>query len=277
MAGNTVSTANIGNTESSIVRVDAKPVERAHEAHELSPVQQFEWAVERLEALANMLAHTGSFGTRDPAIILAKLVAARDLGITPISGLAMFHYVDGSLVPHYKLLGALIKRHPRYDYIVTDWTPSTITLWILVDGEPIRHPATGEPISITVTLEECVRAGFTNDARGKMKPAWAQHSRLMLLGQALKQAVAAYFPDVLVEPSLAASIQVDVSDVIVEEEGGESEEERLQKRIIEAARAIAERNGVEVSDVLVRASEELGAEVDAEELLQYLRRLSDGE
>lgn len=140
-------------------------------------------------------------GIQDPAQALMKMVMGRELGIAPASSLrAIYITEDGRIGLYAETMAAMLRRHPRYDYRVSENTREACTVAIL-DRE------TGEVLGETrwTLKDDAVGAGLVGG-----KANWKKYPRAMLYARALAEAVRVHAPDVFAAvPIVAAEDPVD--------------------------------------------------------------------
>lgn len=110
-----------------------------------------------------------------------KILAGQELGIGPMAAVAGLNVIQGKVTLSANLLATMVKKHPAYDYRVTDHTEKGCRIVFLQNGEQI-----GESV---FTLEDAQRAGL----RGTN---WTKYPKAMLFARALTQGVRWYCPDV---------------------------------------------------------------------------------
>jgi hypothetical protein len=110
-----------------------------------------------------------------------KILAGQELGIGPMAAVAGLNVIQGKVTLSANLLATMVKRHPAYDYRVTDHTEKGCRIVFFQDGEQI-----GESV---FTLEDAQRAGL----RGQN---WTKYPKAMLFARALTQGVRWFCPDV---------------------------------------------------------------------------------
>lgn len=142
--------------------------------------------------LGHVLARSGYFtDARDPAKAAVKVMIGMDLGLSPTASLRAIHAFeqDGNMqfIIEGKLLGALIKSRPGYDYQVVERTAEKCTLRFFRDGEPVDDP---DGPDVTYTIEDAKKAGLTN------KRNWQRHPREMLTWRCLAEGQRLHFPEI---------------------------------------------------------------------------------
>jgi hypothetical protein len=144
--------------------------------------------------LGHVLAASDYFpDARDGAKAAVRIMLGMDLGLSPTAGLLGIHYFEDGGKPVFliesKVLSALIKRHPRYDYKVVERSDEKCALQFTVDGEPIDDGLEG---IVTFTIEDAKRAGLLG------KDAWKKYPATMLTWRCMAEGQRLYFPDLTV-------------------------------------------------------------------------------
>ncbi len=122
--------------------------------------------------LGKAMASSGFFkdATRASQAIV-KILAGREMGIGPSAAMAGIYIIDGKTVLSAGLIASAIKRSPRYDFRVTELTPTTCTLTFFEDGLSVGVS--------TFTLDDARDAGLVGRA------VWKSYPRNMLFARAL--------------------------------------------------------------------------------------------
>lgn len=157
------------------------------------PSRNYQQAVE----LGHVLAASGLFlDARDPAKAAVKVMVGMDLGISPTAALRAIHTFedDGKIVflIEGKVLGALIKARPGYDYRFVERDDTRCTITFLRNDEAL-HP------DVTYTMEDAQRAGLTG------KRNWQRHPREMLTWRCMAEGQRIHFPELTAGQPIYAS------------------------------------------------------------------------
>ena len=156
---------------------------------------------EKTAGLAAAFAKSGYFkDAKDEAQAIVKIVAGSELGIGPMQSMTGIHIIQGKPTLSAALLGALVKRHPRYDYEVTTLTDTEVLVVFYEEGGLSAFGMAGKP-------KEIGRSGFTMADAQKAgvlsNPTWKKYPRNMLLSRAISNGVRWYCPDVTMGPVYA--------------------------------------------------------------------------
>ncbi len=137
-------------------------------------------------ALGKVLAESGYFAdARQAAQAAVKVMAGSEIGLPPVASMTGIHIVKGKVSIGYTLIAALIRRHPDYDYAVTEHTDEVCEVVIYYKGE-------------TAGTSRFTMA----DAKvAKLVPAppdspWNKYKRNMLFARAVSNAAKWYSSDV---------------------------------------------------------------------------------
>ncbi len=139
-------------------------------------------SLDEVGKIGRVFAQSGYFkDARDAAQCVTKILAGRELGIGPFQSVAQFHVVEGKPTMSAGLVGALVKRSGRYDYLPKTWTDTECVLEWYQDREVVGESS--------FTIAEAERANL----RGS---GWTKYPKSMLLARALTQGARMYCPDV---------------------------------------------------------------------------------
>ncbi len=138
--------------------------------------------------VAAAMVQSGFFkDIRSMSQAVVKVVAGRDLGLSPFASMTGIDLVEGHLRLRSKILAGLVKNHATYDYRVREWdaTKCRVEFFEKDDGER-ESIGWGE-----FTIEEARAAGLV-----RSRSAWEKWPKAMLFARALSQGVNAHCPDV---------------------------------------------------------------------------------
>ena len=143
--------------------------------------------------LGKIFAKSGMWkDDRDASRAIVKVLAGRELGIPAVQAMCNVHVFDGKVAIGAAIMGATVKRHPKYDYRVIESSGTRCAIQffeILPDGE--KEPL-GPPSEFT--LEDAKTAGLTG------KKNWRTYPKAMLFNRALAAGVRRDCPDVMMGP-----------------------------------------------------------------------------
>lgn len=134
-------------------------------------------------ALGRVLAGSGYFAdARQEAQAAVKVLAGQEIGLPPIASMTGIHIVQGKVTIGATNIAAVIRRHPDYDYKVTEHTDQVCAIDVYYRGEKAG--------TSTFTMEDAQRAGLTKN------PTWKSFPANMLFARAISNAARFYAPDV---------------------------------------------------------------------------------
>jgi hypothetical protein len=146
-----------------------------------------------------------------------KVIAGAEMGIGPMASMSGINVIQGKPTLSANLLAALVKRHPAYDYRVTDHSDTTCRIEFRQDGEPSGVSE--------FTIEDAKRAGVANGQN------WKKYPQAMLFARALTQGVRWYAPDVSAGPAyVPEELGVNVNHE------GEPVTETVEAEVVEPSR-----------------------------------------
>lgn len=144
--------------------------------------------------VARAMVASGYFaGTQSVAQAVVRMLAGQELGLPAVASMTGIYVVRGRISLSSNVIGALIKRSNRYDYLVRVLTNSSCEIEFLQ-----RDYNTGQwhtaGIS-TFSMDDARRAGVLR----KDSP-WESHSRNMLFARALTNGARWFCPDIFNGP-----------------------------------------------------------------------------
>ena len=162
-----------------------------------------------LQSLAEDLLHSGMFGRGNPQelipAIMAKAMLGSELGLDPVQSQLLIHVVEGKPEVSGKLIGQLIKRHPRYDYRPLVRTEEVCVLQFFDNDRPCgaceERGWGGEPkipcpsCTNEWTIHDAVRAGVAS------RKNWKNYPRAMLFNRCISEGYKVFCPDALRLPT----------------------------------------------------------------------------
>lgn len=137
------------------------------------------------EELGALLARSNYFqDATDAAKAAVKILAGRELGISPIAAMTDVHIIDGKPSLGGNLLAGLVKGSEKYDYRPRQIGETECVLAAFEGGEEVAE--------VTFTIEDATRAGLTT------KDVWKKYPRNMLFNRAISNLIAWYAPDLTI-------------------------------------------------------------------------------
>lgn len=174
--------------------------------------------------LGNVLAQSGFFGdVRDAAQAVVKILAGAEYGLGPIASMRSIHVFDGQTTLHYTLVGAMIKKHPIYDYRVQRSDATGAQIEFFEHGQSVG--------TASFTIEDAKRAGLLG------KKNWRSYPEDMCFGRAMTRGARKFCPVVFdgpiyvddeIEPMDIVSPKIVSQQVEAEGEAINYEERRMQ-------------------------------------------------
>lgn len=139
-------------------------------------------------AISDVFAQSGMFpDIQSKAQALVKVLAGKELGISPFESMSAIYIVQGRLSLTANCKAKLIKKSPNYDYKVTKLDDTECIIEI--------HQTIGDKNEIlgisTFTFKDAAKAGLVN------KDNWKNYPRNMLFARALSNGCTWYCPEVV--------------------------------------------------------------------------------
>ena len=139
-------------------------------------------------ALGEIFMKSGLFkdltGQAEAAI---KVLAGRELGLTPLESMGGIYLVNGKVALQSKLIAALIRRSKKYDYVIDVLSNEecAITFYKLTPEGQL-----GDKLGqSTFTIKDAALAGIVN------KQVWKSFPKNMLYARAITNGTRFYTPD----------------------------------------------------------------------------------
>lgn len=145
-------------------------------------------AIQQSMDLGKVFAESGVFpDIKSAAQGCVKILAGRELGLTPIQSLSSFYFVNGKLGITSNTVAAKIKSDGKYDYHVEVHNEQECTIIFFRIGK-VGKEDLGRS---TFTFKDGAKAGLVN------KDNWKNYPRNMLFSRALMNGVRWYCPDAI--------------------------------------------------------------------------------
>ena len=135
-------------------------------------------------AVGEVFAKSGMFpDVKSQAQAVVKILAGKELGLSPFESMASVYVVNGKLALTSKAMSGLIKRSKEYDYVIKKLDDTECTVDIVSAGELVG--------STTFTYKDAAKAGLVN------KDNWKNYPKNMLFARAISNAARFYCPEVI--------------------------------------------------------------------------------
>lgn len=135
--------------------------------------------------MAKALAASGMFkDVQQAEQAFGRILLGADLGLSPTQALMGIDVVRGNVQLRGTLLLSFVRKHPDYDYAITEHTDEAATVVIYRHGE-----VEGES---RFTIKDAARAGLVKDGS-----PWKAHPGNMCIWRAASNAVKFFAPDLL--------------------------------------------------------------------------------
>jgi hypothetical protein len=156
--------------------------------------------------LGQIMARSGLFPdiTRVSQAIV-KVLAGRELGIGPFAAMSDIHIIEGKPVVGARILAALVRQSPVYDYKVVEWTNERCAI------DFYRHGKKLQP-RVVFTEEDAQRAGLNQPTRSGKPPNHMKFPRNMKFARAMSNGVGLHCPDLTAGTPVYTPDELGVED-----------------------------------------------------------------
>jgi len=155
-------------------------------------------------AMGEVFAKSGMFpDIKNAAQGYIKILAGKELGLSPIQALGAFYFVNGKIGIVSQAMAVLVKRSPNYDYEIIEHTEIICSIQFYKTYVDKR-----EKIGFSsFDIKAAARAGIVN------KDVWKNYPKNMLFARALMNGVRWYCPDAV--SAIAYSVE-ELQDMVPE-------------------------------------------------------------
>jgi len=161
---------------------------------EIAEIPEAEISISKDMALGKIFADSGMFpDIKSAAQGCVKIVAGKELGLTPIQSLNAFYFYNGKLGMFAQTISALIKRSKDYNYKIEEHTKEKCTIAFFKNDEELGKS--------DFTTEKAAKAGLIN------KDNWKNYIMNMLFTKALSNGAKWYCPEVICGFSTVEDLQ----------------------------------------------------------------------
>ena len=138
--------------------------------------------------MSDVFAESGMFpDIKSKAQALVKVLAGKELGISPFESMASIFIVNGKLALTSKAMASMIKKSPTYDYVVDTLTETECSITFT---ETIGEDEKKLGVS-TFTFKDAAKAGLVN------KDVWKNYPRNMLFARTLSNGARWFCPEAI--------------------------------------------------------------------------------
>jgi hypothetical protein len=126
---------------------------------------------------------------KDGAKALVKILAGKEIGVTPFQAMTNIHIIQGKATMGANLMAAKVKGSGKYDYRVTKLSNKVCK--IMFKQRTPQVSMWEELGEFTYSIEDAERAGLVKDGS-----SWVKYPQNMLFARAISSGVRLYCPDV---------------------------------------------------------------------------------
>lgn len=135
-------------------------------------------------AIGEVFAKSGMFpDVKSQAQAVVKILAGKELGISPFESMASIYVVNGRLALTSKAMAGLIKKSKKYDYVIKKLDDTECIIEIITNDGTVG--------TTTFTIKDAAKALLLN------KDNWKAYPKNMLFARALSNACRFYCPEII--------------------------------------------------------------------------------
>jgi|TARA_R110002073_G_scaffold72029_1_gene176294 hypothetical protein len=133
-------------------------------------------------SIGQMAVQSLVMGTNNPYEAAMKVMRGHELGLPPVASMENLFVINGKVGMGAALIGTLIKKSPKYNYLVTEHDDTHCVIEFTEDGGLIG--------TSSFSMQDAEKAGLV-----KPRSPWTTYPRNMLLARALSNGARWYCPD----------------------------------------------------------------------------------
>jgi len=126
----------------------------------------------------------------DGAKALVKILAGKEIGVTPFQAMTNIHIIQGKATMGANLMAAKVKGSGKYDYRVSELSSEKCSI-LFKQRDSLADGGWADLGKFTYSLEDAKRAGLV-----KSGSSWEKYPQNMLFARAISSGVRIYCPDV---------------------------------------------------------------------------------
>jgi hypothetical protein len=148
-------------------------------------------SLNQINFIGQTMAKSGMFpDVTDGAKALVKILAGKEIGVTPFQAMTNIHIIQGKATMGANLMAAKVKGSGKYEYRVMDLTSETCSI-LFRQRDSLAEGGWADLGKFTYSLEDAKRAGLV-----KTGSSWEKYPSNMLFARAISSGVRIYCPDV---------------------------------------------------------------------------------
>jgi hypothetical protein len=152
-------------------------------------------SLNQINFIGQTMAKSGMFpDVKDGAKALVKILAGKEIGVTPFQAMTNIHIIQGKATMGANLMAAKVKGSGKYDYRVTKLSNKVCKIMFKQRRAGIfanPESAWEELGEFTYSIEDAERAGLVKEGS-----SWVKYPQNMLFARAISSGVRLYCPDV---------------------------------------------------------------------------------
>ena len=148
-------------------------------------------SLNQINFIGQTMARSGMFpDVTDGAKALVKILAGKEIGVTPFQAMTNIHIIQGKATMGANLMAAKVKGSGKYDYRVSELSSEKCSI-LFKQRDSLADGGWADLGKFTYSLEDAKRAGLV-----KSGSSWEKYPQNMLFARAISSGVRIYCPDV---------------------------------------------------------------------------------
>jgi hypothetical protein len=148
-------------------------------------------SLNQINFIGQTMAKSGMFpDVKDGAKALVKILAGKEIGVTPFQAMTNIHIIQGKATMGANLMAAKVKGTGKYDYQVTKLSNTSCSI-LFRQRHNLAEGGWKDLGRFTYSIEDAERAGLVKEGS-----SWVKYPQNMLFARAISSGVRVYCPDV---------------------------------------------------------------------------------
>ena len=148
-------------------------------------------SLNQINFIGQTMAKSGMFpDVKDGAKALVKILAGKEIGVTPFQAMTNIHIIQGKATMGANLMAAKVKGTGKYDYQIIKLSNTSCSI-LFRQRDNLAEGGWKDLGRFTYSIEDAERAGLVKEGS-----SWVKYPQNMLFARAISSGVRVYCPDV---------------------------------------------------------------------------------
>jgi hypothetical protein len=154
-------------------------------------------SLNQINFIGQTMAKSGMFpDVTDGAKALVKILAGKEIGVTPFQAMTNIHLIQGKATMGANLMAAKVKGSGKYDYRVSELSNDKCSI-LFRQRDPLADGGWADLGRFSYSIEDAKRTGLLDKKNKDGSPNnWLKYPSNMLFARAISSGVRIYCPDV---------------------------------------------------------------------------------